>query len=330
MSAYTEDNNPIYIYTNEAVPWGVGTTINLLNYINGPGVVESIQYQENGRNFNVTFNVDIDGNGIQSVNAPAFFGFSLDPNSTTQYSPNPTWLNTAIVGGINNKNYICSNGRYWGCTKRIFIPFTRSIVISVSSPNTACILNSQVIYRKWPTIFPLYYSIGERRKYWKILQNGLWNNPIILNAFQSFSMATLQGRGQIEFITHVLWGISPTVSGDPNCNVQTALEGGYTMTIDGNTQTYGTSDAFWGGNYYWDTGVCVVNGPDCGLFTWMGVTWQGLFNMHAYKFCYDKPLFFNQSFQLSWTYGNPTRSQFGQGVTSSNSLFIISYWLENQ
>lgn len=108
------------------------------------------------------------------------------------------------------------------------------------------------------------------------------------------------------------------------------LEGEYVLTIDGVANTYSRSDNFWGGQYYWQNGNSEINGPNEGLITYNGTTsWVGDFSMHAYKYCYDDPIFFNQSFSLSWTYGNTTRSQFGQGVTNCQTLFIVTYWVTN-
>lgn len=331
MSTYSEDNNPICLYTNEATSWELNNGIYIMQFPASPGVVESIQFAEDGRNFNALLHITIDGGETMTCSAPAFFGFSLDPNSGALpiASPDEAFLyNTNIIAGINNKNYVGCSQNHWGCTKRVFIPFTNSITIWVDNNDTAATIYSQVAYRLWPSSFPLYYSIGQRRKYWKVIQYGTWAAPITLQEYYTANVPVISGRGQIEFITHVLWGVTKTNESDTVCNPMSCLEGQYTMTIDGNTQIYGSSDQFWGGQYYWQNGGAIVNGPDCGLFTWMGQPWQGDFNMHAYRFCYDKPLFFNESFQLTWVYGG-TLSQFGQGVKNSSNIFLMSYWLES-
>lgn len=341
MTTVTQDNNPINIYTNEPTEWAIGTTLTLMNYTGSPGVVEAIQFFEDGRNFNATLTVQIDDYPVITCSAPTFFGFILDPISSTQATlEDPSSLNTAIIGGINNKNYVSSNVGGWGCTKRVFIPFTLNITITVSNNNDAATASSQVTYRKWPAAFPLYYSVGERRKYWKVLQVGSWTSPISIAPLQTtyYNLPTITGRGQIEFITHVLWGVNPSVSGDPDCQPITCLEGSYIMNIDGNLSppplipNYNwLADTYWGGHHYWSHGKTVANGPDCGLFTWCGGQgWQGAFNMQAYKFCYDKTIFFDSSFILGWKYGNSNYSKFGQGVTNCNNIFLISYWTEDR
>lgn len=341
MTTVTEDNNPIYIYTNEATSWPTGTTVTLMTYADGPGVVEGIQFMDTGKNFNASLNIQIDGGTVQTCSGPTFFGLALDPvtsywvtsvvNGSFNYN-----FDMNIVGGINNKNYSSTVDTNWWCSKRVFIPFTRSIIISVNGNLNAAAVSSQVTYRKWPSSFPLYYSIGERRKYWFVSQHGTWTDPITLSAFSTTTTPQITGRGQIEFITHVLYGVTRKNASDGGCQPITCLAGEYTMTIDGNTQTYGSSEQFWGGNYYWNRGTgngtyggTVTNGPDCGLFSWIGYSWQGEFNMHAYRFCYDKPIFFNSSFTLGWTYGNSTRSVFSQGINDCSNLFLISYWLES-
>lgn len=336
---YAEDTNPINVYTRESIPWNVGAPFTLAEYYSGPGVVESFQIAENGRNFNAILNIQIDGGTIISISSPAFFGFSLDPISTnpstigtgtnTQYNPN-------IICGVSNRNYIGQCSNYWGCKKRVFIPFTKSIQMYLTGNDTACTINSQVIYRKWPSVFPLYYSIGQRRKYWNVLQAGTWGTPISISQFGTYNTTAITGVGQIEFITHVLWNVNPSVSGDNNCKPITCQEGEYTLNIDGKVNTYGRSDNFWGGQTYFGLGSNSVygktlrNGPDCGLFTYQGQAWQGAFNMHGYRFFYDKPIFFNTSFSLGWTCGNTTRSSFGNGITGSSNIFLISYWLQSQ
>lgn len=332
-STYTEDNNPIYISTIESVNWIAGSPLTLIQYKGTPGVVESIQFAENGRNFNAVLNIVVDGY-ITQCSEPAFFGFSLDPQSskvtgpvqsvTTQYSQNDK-----IFAGINNKNYIGQCSYSWGCTKRVFIPFQDNISIAVAGNDRAATVNSQVIYRKWPSAFPLYYSVGTRRKYWRLIQDGTWGSPISLSAYQSHTTTSIQGTGQIEFITHVLWGVSKAVSGDSSCNPMSCLEGACSMKIDGVDVDYATTDNFYGGNYYWNDGITLANNSDWGLFTYQGQAWQGDFNMHAYRFGYDKPIFFNTSFTMTWNYGDSTKSQFGQGVTNCSSIFLISYWLES-
>lgn len=337
MSIYTEDTNQINVYTREAIPWNIGEPFILLDYAGTPGVVESIQFSEDGRNFNANLNVQIDGGVVQSCSEPTFFGFALDPASTSpSITGSSTQYNQNIVCGISNRNYTAQCGYHWGCKRRIFIPFTSAIQIYLTGNDTQAVINAQVIYRKWPSTFPLYYSVGERRKYWHVFQAGTWGSPIKLSSLQSYVTDNITGRGQIESITHLLLGVNPSVSGDPNCQPITCLEGEYTMTIDGVTNTYGSSDNFWGGHKYWGQGSngvygkTVQNGPDSGLFTYQGTAWQGAFNIHGYRFCYDKTIFFNQSFSLGWTYGNSTRSIFGNGVTDSSNIFIISYWLETQ
>lgn len=332
---YGEDENPINVYAVIAAAWNIGTEMVIMDYSGGSGVIESIQFAETGRNFNAILNVTIDGGTMMSCSEPSFFGFALDPISTTlaytgtgnyQYNPN-------IVCGTNNENYIGQCNSQWGCKKRVFIPFTSSIRITVTYPDTTATVNSHVIYRKWPSAFPLYYSIGERRKYWHVVQDGTWGTPVSLSAFQTYNTTQISGRGQIEFISHVLLGVNATGSG---CNVLTCLEGEYGLNIDGALQTYGRSDNFWGGNYYWNQGTSgtygetTAVGPDCGLFTWVGQSWQGSFNLHGYRFFYDKPIFFDQSFQFSWTYGNSSRSVFGSGISNAQNIFIVSYWLESQ
>lgn len=328
MSTFTEDTNPINIYTNEAVQWFAGNTLTLMNYTGSPGVVESIQFSTSNKDYNPTLSVQIDNYPLITCDALAFFGFTLDPNASAQTQLVMSW-NTNILGGINNKNYIASNGQGFGCTKRVFIPFTLNITITVSDNNMNDIVNSQVTYRKWPSAFPLYYSVGERRKYWHVLQAGSWMNPIFLTAYGTYNTASITGRGQIEFITHIVWNVNPAVQGDTTCRPITCLEGACTMNIDGNVQTIPSTDMFWGGLNYWQNGKTVANSPDCGLFTWCSSTLHDQFNMQAYKFCYDKTIFFNQSFSFGWTYGDSTYSTFGQGVGSCSNIFLISYWLES-
>lgn len=335
MSTYTEDNNSTNISSNVAVSWPSNSTLTLINYTGGPGVVESIQLTDSAKNYNAILNISIDGGAVQSCCGPAFFGFALDPLNSGLISPfNITTYggNTNICCGVNNKNYIgqCTQYGGWACTKRVFIPFTTGIMITLSNNSSSSIVNFQVLYRKWPSVFPLYYSIGTRRKYWHIAQSGTWASPIVLAPYATIN-TSITGTGQIEFITHVLYGVNKVNSGDGSCNPTTCLEGECTLTIDGVTNTYGRTDNFWGGQYYWQNGKSEGNGPDEGLFSLYGtaISWQGKFNMHAYKFCYDKPIFFNESFTFGWTYGNTLRSSFGQGVTSSSNIVIISYWLDS-
>lgn len=333
--SYTEDDNPIYIYTNEAVTWSMGSSITLIDYSSGPGVVESVQFSQTGTNYNAILNITIDGGTAMACSYPVFFGFALDPASTTPVpTKSPYAYNPNIYCGFSNENYTNQCGPSWASTKRVFIPFTSSILITISGNTvTNFTVNSQVIYKKWPTPFPLYYSIGERRKYWKVMQDGTWSNYISIEPYGEHITPTITGRGQIEFITHVLYNVSSIYPRDPGCYPWTCLYGEYLMVIDGVTRTYGRSDNFWGGQYGWANGISGIigaNGPDCGTFTLCGRGWQGDFNMHAYRFCYDKPIFFNSSFALGWIYGNNSRSQFGGGVTNSNNIFLISYWLESE
>lgn len=329
--SYTEDDNPIYVYTNHAAEWNTGTPLTLITYSGSPGVVESIQFAETTRNFNALLNITIDGGSTKTFSEPAFLGFSLDPWSSivTGKITGVYGFNPHILGGINNKNYIGQCAHLWGCTKRVFIPFQNSITITVSGNDQYSTVFSQVVYRKWPTIFPNYFSIGTRRKFWGVVQDGTWGTPISLSAYSNFKTTEILGIGQIEFITHVLWGVTKAVSGDTGCNPMSCLEGEYTLIIDGETRLYSTTDNFFGGQHYWQNGTTEINGSDCGLFTYLGTPWQGDFNMHAYKFCYDKPIFFNSSFQLSWNYGKNGRSQFGQGVTNCSNIFLVSYWLNS-
>lgn len=332
MTTYTEDNNPINIYTNESSTWSPGTNT-IMNCTGSPGVVESIQICMSVKDYTMELNVQIDNYPTIACSALAFFGFYLDPNTSTQpVLITPSSLNTSILGGINNKNYIGSNGQGYGCTRRMFIPFSSNITISLTNLQTM-VVTSQVVYRKWPSTFPLYYSIGERRKYWKLLQIGNEIAPWTLSQYQLFESSQITGRGQIEFITHVLWGVNPAIQGDETCSPITCLEGSCTLTIDGVAQVVTTTDTFWGGQHYWSYGKTLSNGPDCGMFAWCTTGSSSnpdKFNMHTYKFCYDKTIFFNESFQFSWTYGDSNYSKFGQGVTNCNNIFIISYWLESE
>lgn len=329
MSTFTEDPTPINIYTNEAVTWTPGNALTLVNYSGSPGVVESIQLNMNYDDYSMLLNVQIDNYPLITCSAPMFFGFAGNPvNSAQVLLIAPGSFNTNILGGINNKNYIsASDGQAWGCTKRVFIPFTYSININLTLVSTSTIVNSQLVYRKWPAAFPLYYSVGERRKYWKVIQSP---NAVTLSAFETYNMPSISGRGQIEFITHFVYGVAPLVSGDTTCQPITCLEGACTLNIDGNVQTVPSTDMFWGGLNYWQNGKTVANGPDCGLFSWCVPSWGDKFNMQAYKFCYDKTIFFNESFQFGWTYGDSTYSKFGQGVFNSYNIFLISYWTESQ
>lgn len=333
MSTYSEDENPINTYSNNNVSWPVGDPVTIMNYINGPGVVESIQFADNAHNYDATLTITIDGGSPMVVTEPIFFGFGLDPKNTRLSASDPPYgQNTNIRCGISNESYNLQCDNSWACTKKVFIPFTTSINMYVSgASNAGGTINSQVVYRKWPSAFPLYYSIGERRKYWAIIQDGTRINPISLAAFDTHTTSTISGRGQVEFIGHMLWGMGGYGS---SCNVPSLLEGEYGLTIDGNTQVYGRSDNFWGGSYYWGStniGSNIANGPDYGLST-LGVlagNWLGDFYMTGYRFFYDKPIFFDTSFTFSWTYGNTSRSSFGAGISNSNNVFIVSYWLES-
>lgn len=333
-STFTEDNNPIQICRNRIVNPPGPYNIILQLTSSGPGVVESISFSSTASLYNSVLTVNVDGTSWP-VDLPTFFGLALNPGTAKSYNPltGQPGTNTNIFGGINNENYIanCDPTYGWAAIKRVFIPFTKQMVIYLYSNSSPNIVDTQVVYRLWPSAFPLYYSVGQRRKWWGVMNYGEWASPIVITPYSTVTTPTITGSagmGQIESITQILYAVNKANEQDSSCIPMSCLEGEYTMTIDGVANTYSRSDNFWGGHYYWQNGNTEINGPNEGLMAYVGTSsWVGDFSMQAYKYCYDDPIFFNQSFTLSWMYGNPSRSQFGQGVTSCQTIFIITYWV---
>lgn len=219
MSTYTEDNNSIYTcQVRASVPqkskdYPVPPDAVLISYSGGPGVVEAIQFSSTQQIYNENMRIYVDNNSYIELDIPTFFGFALNPAAAAYYNPlagKQDGINTNIFGGVNNENYICNcDLQYgWGAARRVFIPFQGSIYIEIRGTAIDSEIMSCITYRKWPSAYPLYYSIGARRKFWVAYAYGTWQNPIVMTPFSTTTTPVTNGVGQIESIVQVLYAVS--------------------------------------------------------------------------------------------------------------------------
>lgn len=203
------------------------------------------------------------------------------------------------------------NGSQFGAFRRIMIPFTNGITISIINKSTVASgsIYSQVYYYAGT---PGTQITGTRKKVFHMATVPF----TALSQYAPIDLANITGRGQIEGVNLFVY--------EQTGNQPGWLEGDMAWTVDNNvaSDVLGTED-FFGGQFYWnqlayasDSWGVIKNGTFAGAYYATGM----------YRLFNKDPMTFNQNFKLTWHNGHVN-----QGVPPGtvNVSAIVFYYLDN-
>lgn len=335
LYAYGEDESNTAVSSLDGVAWPASSILTLYS-ATGSGVVTRLQFAcQSYANADAIITFAIDGYTC-SADLGCFFGQHLGGSNSTLGSGGSSTPATAITNGYSNDNVTFQganyNGSQNGMSRKVYIPFNRSILITVNTNPSVDMVSSQVtsrVHSRPYTSFPLYQEMGVRRRKWRCLVplNSEGSKEFVITPqtvagtnIQTFF--SLQGPGELESLQMVIW----------NENNLSYLEGNPVLTIDstnGSTGTninFGSTDNFFGGQFYFNQGGSLFSSDRSGLFAWNASAY-GTCNMHAYKFFGpEDPVKFNSNLSFTWVNGQASKSS---GLGPASVIVMVTYWTEN-
>jgi hypothetical protein len=332
-----EDSRPMQVSAlkpnGTATNYPAGGTITLLS-ASGAGNVDMIQVAINdasqssypqglnmGPNSIITICTNGEASPCQQSDLGTFFGWHAEP--AQPFSSSDTLMVTEYAWTAGSGTQYCNGCFSVGGFRRIFIPYTNGITITITSASSdAGRVFSQVYYHTGSVPPQL---TGSRRKVFHIAQAGTPTSPFqAVSAFATQTLASISGRGEIESISQVMFQGSATSP--------IWLEGAECWTIDGGTSqcAMGTED-FFGGQYYWGQ---VLNATD----SWGALknscfsTSCAAYATTAYRYFANKPannMTFNSSWSINWTNGHVNEPSTGSNPGTTNVSATVVYWLDH-
>lgn len=202
------------------------------------------------------------------------------------------------------------NSGQFGAFRRIMIPFTNGIVISIVNKSNVAggSIYSQVYYNAGP---PGPQVTGTRMKKFHMATMPF----TAVGQFAPIDLINVTGRGQIEGVNLFVY--------EQGIGTPSWLEGDMAWTVDGSPtgDVLGTED-FFGGQYYWsqlsyssDSWGVIKNGSFGGSYYATG----------TYRLFNKDPMVFDTSFKLTWHNGH-----INQGIPPGtvNVSAIVFYYLD--
>ncbi len=294
--------------TATTVNMAPGATTQLLN-LTGAGNVSMIQLaiaasgggaaDQNNATINATIQICTNGEAApcQHADLGTFFLLHGVPTPPFNYSDNMavTQYNTGQFGAF----------------RRIMIPFTNGITISIINGSTVAggSIYSQVYYYPGP---PGPQISGTRKKTFHMATIPF----TAVNQYAPIDLINITGRGQIEGLHFFVY--------EQGISSPTWLEGDMSWTIDGVLAgDVGGTEDFFGGQYYWnqlsyatDSWGVIKNASFGGSFYATGV----------YRLFNKDPMIFDQSYKLTWHNGHVNQGSVPPGTVNLST--IVFYYLD--
>ena len=321
LSGQWDEDRLMQVSTVENVLLAAGGTAVLANVTSGPGNVEFIQLavesagtgavsDRSSLMADTTIRLTVDGVVLTPVPVGLFY---LIYGTTPGNAPNPA-PKTFLADDFAVPKYPTDNPPNFGAFRRLFIPFGVSCKIELINGSSVAggYIYSQVQYRQGA--IPLNLT-GTRRKRFGMQVTTFTS----LAAYQSLQLLNVTGRGQLDSIQLFLFGPGSSLS---------FLEGNPTLALDGNAQTWGGTEDFFGTQYYgsYITGAC-SNAWGVPINTGIQVSNTPQTAWGGYRIFKRDPMIFNASAQFSIING-----QSGEGASAPptiNAAAVAFYHLDS-
>ncbi len=300
------ENRTLRVATNaEATPVAPGATFTLFS-ANGAGSVERVQFaaigdalaQENSR-----ITIDVDGVSYSATTGVFFLNQWQSDGGLAAGNLFAT-KNLANTYSQINGNPVNGMGAY----RKIYIPYYRSISITYTNASqTTASLYTQVDYYSGKPPLGLH---PRTQTYFH-----MYTYPMTrLGQFERINfLPSVVGPGQLESIFLLASGLEASPQW---------LEANPRLDIDSVPYTYGGTEDFFGGQYYFVE--LLVHTDEFGVAR-LGLGSNGVFYTSMYRYFHDFPVIFQSSLSFTWANG-----QKGEGTPPTiNTAANIVYYTES-
>lgn len=301
---YFEDQRPPATAVVEAVSVSGGSSVNLINVASGAGNVNLIQLAISAATadgnlavFDSLISIYINGNVTPDIQMPVGLFFNCY-GGTVASATGPTLFGVDNIGICRYSN-VAATTYVIGVYRRMFIPYTNGIRITVANSSThAAIYYTQVYYQQGT---PPDWMTGTRRKR---LYASVITPFTTSTSLAPFTPLNISGRGTLEGIH--LFSVNGTAG-------NTWLEGNVSINLDsGSLYTVGGTEDFFLNQYY-GASPAIANRTNRGGFIQTNATFVGAYRI----FGPDEQMPFNSTAVITMNNGqttqtpSPSSAQFG-------------------